>query len=127
MSAHTSSSAWRQQAEQIVAQALREAREQGLDAKATRKHVSKAYPCPPRKHHPYKIWCSVVREMLPPTPGKLKPCKSEDWRENLDWGLENLVRLGLTAAEACKRLQEIRIGDVDGIRQVIQREQEGCA
>lgn len=67
-----SESHWRQRAAAVVCATLK-ALPKDADAKAKRKALRDAYPFGARKHWPYKMWCSVVREALDTTtPGKIQ-------------------------------------------------------
>lgn len=70
---------WRGRAAPIIRQAIKFARENGLDDKETKRHISLQYPFGQRAMHPYKIWCDEVRRQLGEKPplgvfgGKKKP------------------------------------------------------
>lgn len=56
------SNSWRDRARPIIAAVLAE--NQGADEKTIRKALREAYPWGERKYHPYKIWCSEVKNQL---------------------------------------------------------------
>lgn len=62
---------WRPIAARAIQEALKEAREQGLDEQQTEKHIDAAYPFGERAYHPYKIWLSEKRRWL----GRVEPKK----------------------------------------------------
>lgn len=81
-------STWREIARKHILRALEEAREQGLDEQATKKHVSAAYPFGIRQYHPYKIWLDEVKKWLspkqladPPQPKHPIWQKLEEWKK----------------------------------------------
>lgn len=55
---------WRDDANQTIRVALREGRELGLTGKQLRDFINERYPYGPRKYHPYKIWCSELKQVL---------------------------------------------------------------
>lgn len=72
---------WRDVARAVIQKALAEAEAQGLDADATKRHVSAAYPFGERAYHPYKIWLSEMKNTfnpIAPTPANLTERKAQN-------------------------------------------------
>jgi hypothetical protein len=61
---------WYRQSCVVIAKALQEAKEQGLDEKETKKLVSSRYPFGPREYWPYKQWLLAQKKLFaaPPPP-----------------------------------------------------------
>lgn len=55
---------WRDHARPIIALAIAEAQELGMDEKEMKRFISSKYPYGERAMHPYKIWCNEVRVQL---------------------------------------------------------------
>lgn len=55
---------WRATARRVILKALADAREQGLDAKATLVLVDSRYPFGQRAYHPYKMWLSERKNLV---------------------------------------------------------------
>ena len=56
---------WKEQSIRVIRKALAEAEAKGLDAKATEKYVSDAYPFNARLNSPYKSWLTTMAELVP--------------------------------------------------------------
>lgn len=57
-------SPWRQEAEQVIRDALAEAQSLGLNPQATLRLVDGRYPFGPRANHPYDIWLDVRAKLV---------------------------------------------------------------
>ena len=55
---------WYTRAVAVLAEALADARKQGLSDAETRRLCDSRYPFGPREHHPYKMWLKARREVL---------------------------------------------------------------
>jgi hypothetical protein len=55
---------WYRKALVVIVEALKEAKEQGLDEKETKKLVSSRYPFGPREYWPYKQWLLAQKRLL---------------------------------------------------------------
>lgn len=55
---------WRAIASPIIAAAIKEADENGMNNKEMKRLISSRYPFHERKYHPYKIWCNEVKAQL---------------------------------------------------------------
>lgn len=65
--AHRNKSRWRSYAAQVISSVIGKRNPRRMNAdelKALRKEISAAYCYGARKYHPYKIWCSEVRNQL---------------------------------------------------------------
>jgi hypothetical protein len=56
---HMTTSIWRQRANKVIAESLKET--EGQPIKDRIKAIRDAYPFGPREMHPYKIWLSAVK------------------------------------------------------------------
>ncbi len=83
------SSNWREKAreriEKVIELYLKAHPERPVNLRELKREISRAYPFKARKYHPYKVWCSEVRNCLeyynfiqfdPSQPAKLKTFSS---------------------------------------------------
>lgn len=65
-------SAWKERARGIIRQVLSRLPKDASD-RERRAAVSAAYPWGERRHHPYRMWCAAVRQVLGPARKKKPP------------------------------------------------------